>query len=92
MAYGNYLRQQSSECIRLAVEQPWSDDAENLIDLARDYSSMASSFDRRTFDGAYPGAQGEAPGQARLFGWLTMHPFDVEVHNLGGVGNKEGGK
>lgn len=73
MAYGDYLRQQSSECIRLAVEQPWSDEAGDLIDLAQEYSSAASTYDGRSFGHDISTAGADPPGQARLFSWLTRH-------------------
>ena len=47
MPYGDYLRDRSSQCIRLAVEQPWSDETGDLIDLARDYSTLACGFDEK---------------------------------------------
>ena len=45
MPYADYLREQSSDCIQLAVEQPWGNHAGDLIDLALNYSAMASSLD-----------------------------------------------
>lgn len=47
MPYGDYLRDRSSQCIRLAVEQPWSDETGALIDLARNYSNLACGFERK---------------------------------------------
>lgn len=48
MPYAAYLREQSSDCIQLAVKHPWSNDAGDLIDLALNYCAMASSLDVET--------------------------------------------
>lgn len=48
MRYGDYLREQSTDCIDLVVEQPWSNAAGDLIDLAIDYSATAAAIDVRT--------------------------------------------
>jgi hypothetical protein len=46
MSYADYLKARSGDCIRLAVERPWTDDTGDLIDLARDYSSWAASVEQ----------------------------------------------
>jgi hypothetical protein len=48
MRYEDYLREQSSDCIHLVVEQPWSNAAGDLIDLAIDYSATAGAIDARS--------------------------------------------
>ena len=58
MPYGDYLRDRSSQCIRLAVEQPWSDETGALIDLARDYSTLACGFDEKE----HAGEEVDVPG------------------------------
>ena len=45
MPYATFLREQSSDCIQLAVHQPWSNDAGDLVDLALNYRALASSLD-----------------------------------------------
>ena len=47
MRYGDYLREQSSDCIHLVVAQPWSSAAGDLIDLAIDYSTTAGAIEAR---------------------------------------------
>jgi hypothetical protein len=42
MSYASYLNEQVRECLSLAVAEPWSRDAAELIDLAETYSSLAS--------------------------------------------------
>jgi hypothetical protein len=45
MTYSDYLRQQSSECITLAVKKPWDADAGDLIDLAEMSRRLAATYD-----------------------------------------------
>lgn len=47
MRYGDYLREQSSDCIDLVVEQPWSNAAGDLIDLAIAYTATAEAVEAR---------------------------------------------
>jgi hypothetical protein len=75
MSYPQYLRQQSSECVRLAVEGAGRGRADALIDLAQHYSSWATAVEhqppsvhhiaRTELDGDGPASAGR-----RLFGWL----------------------
>lgn len=55
MRYGDYLREQSRGCVGLVVEQPWSNAAGDLIDLAIDYSATAEALE------ASPAAAAPAP-------------------------------
>ena len=73
MAYQDYLQERSTECIRLAVDQPWSDEAADLLDLAFDYGSIASRVAEQD-PGADPaGDEGGASEAGAFFSWLTRH-------------------
>jgi hypothetical protein len=74
MAYQDYLQAQSAECIRLAVEQPWSDETGDLLDLALDYGSMASTVALQEPRASPAGDEaGAVPETGAFFGWLTRH-------------------
>jgi hypothetical protein len=54
MGYGNYLREQSSDCLQLVVKEPWSEDAGDLIELAIEYTSAANELDAAALDATEP--------------------------------------
>ncbi len=73
MVYQQYLRARSSDCIGLAVEQPWSADAGNLIDLAQNYRSIAAALDTQDAPGRGSAGADSLSSGTSLFGWLTRH-------------------